>query len=196
MRLSVFEPPSAGIDMKLSSETRGPLVAAMRRLCARRAFRRRFARDAFVRDDHQRVAGARNVGQPHDLDRNRGPGLLHLLALVVDERADLAVRAAHDDDVADAQRAVLHEHGRDRAAALIERRFDDDALRAALLVGFEVAQVGFEQHRFEELIDAFARARGDRNHFGFAAPIDRLQTLLRRAATSRDRVARLPCPSC
>ena len=139
MRLSVFL-PSVGIAMNVSSETRWTGVAAMRTSRRRVArFCGRFARHALVGDDHQRVAGGRNVGETHDLDRNRGSGFLDLFALVVDERADLTVRPADHDDVADAQRAVLHEHGRDGAAAAVERRFDDDAGRAALLVGLEFA---------------------------------------------------------
>ncbi len=176
-RLSVFA-PSVAICMNVSSVIFGPAVVWMR--TSRRfvaALCRSFARDAFVGDDHQRVAGRRNVGETHDLDRNRGAGLLHLLAAIVEQRTDLAVRAADDDDVADAQRAVLHEHGRDRAASAIERRFDDDGGRATILVRLEIENVGFEQHGFEQLIDARAVARGNRNHFDFAAPIDGLQTL-------------------
>ena len=113
---------------------------------------------------------------------NRGAGLLDLFALVVDERAHFTERSADHDDVADAQRAVLHEHGRDGAAAAVERRFDHDAGRAAVLVGLEIANVGFEQHGIEQTLDAVAGLRGDRNHFDVAAPIDGLQALLRRVA--------------
>ena len=127
--------------MNVSSETRcDPVRRDAHVAPSRRALLRRFTRDAFVGDDHQRVAGRRNVGKPHDFDRNRRSGFLDLFALVVDQRANLAERAADDDDVADAQRAVLHEHGRDRAAAAVERRFDDDAGCAAILVGFEIAR--------------------------------------------------------
>ena len=50
-------------------------------------------------------------------------------------------------------------------------------VRAAILVGFEVAEVGFEQHGLEQLVDAVAGARGDGDHFGLAAPLDGLQAL-------------------
>ncbi len=53
-----------------------------------------FARDAFVADDHERVAGRRHVRETHDLDRNRRSGFLDLFALVVDQRADFAERSA------------------------------------------------------------------------------------------------------
>src|SRR5581483_2806074 len=86
-----------------------------------------FACDAFVADDHQRIAGGGHFLQTHDLDGNGRAGLLDLLALVVDECAHLTERAADDDDVADAQRAVLDEHRRDGAAPLVQRGFNNDA---------------------------------------------------------------------
>ena len=55
--------------------------------------------------------------------------------------------------------------------------------RAAVLVGFEVADVGFEQHGFEQRVDALTGACRDRHHLDLAAPVDRLQALLGRAAT-------------
>ena len=97
-----------------------------------------------------------------------------MLALVVDERTDLAVTRADDDDVADAQRAVLDEDGRNRSASAIERRFDDDTGRAAILVRLEIANVGFEQHRIEKCLDSIARPRRDGDHLGRTAPIDGL----------------------
>ena len=107
---------------------------------------------------------------------NRRPGFLDLFALVVGERTDLAVRRADDDDVADAQRAVLHEHGCDRTAPAIERRFDDDAGCAALLVRLELFEVGFEQARSRAADRCPSPVRAEtRDHFDFAAPFDGLQ---------------------
>ncbi len=68
-----------------------------------------------------------------------GPAFLSLFAFIVDERADFAERSACDDDVADAQRSILHEHGRNRTASPMERGFDYDARCAAITVGFEIA---------------------------------------------------------
>ena len=56
-----------------------------------------------------------------------GPARLDRLAAVVDERAHLADDGAGDERVADAQRAVLHEDRRHRAAALVELRFEHGA---------------------------------------------------------------------
>ena len=60
-----------------------------------------------------------------------GPGRLDPLALVVDHGADAAVLRAAHERVADVERAFLDQHGRDRAAAAVEPRLDDRALRAS-----------------------------------------------------------------
>ena len=73
------------------------------------------------------------------------------------QRTDAAVRVAHDDDVADAQRAGLDEDGGHRAAALVELRLDDRADRRALGVGLGLDwSVGHEQDRLEQVVDARA----------------------------------------
>ena len=58
-----------------------------------------------------------------------------------------------DHEIADPQRAALHEHGGDRAAAAIEPRLDDRALGAARGIGHEVEQFGLERDRLEELVE-------------------------------------------
>src|SRR5918995_826233 len=78
-------------------------------------------------DRCETVAGARRALQAEHLDGRRRAGFLELLATIVEDSADAAPFAARDDDVADHQRAGLHQHGRHRAAALLELRLDDDA---------------------------------------------------------------------
>ena len=78
------------------------------------------ARLALVLDDARELAGGRRHVEAEDLDRRTGAGFRDLLAAVVVERAHLAVRVAGDDRVADAKRAAVHEHRRDRAAADVE----------------------------------------------------------------------------
>ncbi len=58
-----------------------------------------------------------------------GPRLVELLAVLVGHRADLAEAGAGEDEVAHAQRAVLHEDAGDRAAAAIEQRLEHRAAR-------------------------------------------------------------------
>ncbi len=53
-----------------------------------------------VLDDGERVAGGRNSGQAEHLDGHGRAGFLHLLALVVDHRPDLARDGADHEDVA------------------------------------------------------------------------------------------------
>src|SRR6185312_7208024 len=141
-------------------------------------FRSRFARGPLVGNDHERVARRGNVGEAHDLDRDRRTGLLHSLALVVDQRPDLTVGRTDDDDVARPQRPVLNQDGRNGTMPAVERGFDDDSGRAPIPVGLEIFDVRLEQHGFQQRIDAVARARGDRNHFDLTAPLDGLEPLV------------------
>ena len=75
------------------------------------------------------VAGRRHALEAEDLDRNRGPGLLHRLAALVVQRAHPAGELAADEVVADPQRALLHQDRGERALARIERGLEHGALR-------------------------------------------------------------------
>src|SRR5262249_45022542 len=78
-------------------------------------------------DHGQTAARLGRVVEAENLDRNRRAGLLDVLALVVDQRADAAPGRAGHDDIADVQRAALNKHSRDRAATTVELGFDDGA---------------------------------------------------------------------
>ena len=78
--------------------------------------------------------------------------------------------AAGDDRVADAQRALLHERGDDRAPALVEVRLEHEGTRRRLRVGRELLDLGHEQDRLEQLVDADARGRRDVDDDRVAAP--------------------------
>jgi hypothetical protein len=82
----------------------------------------------FGLDDVEDVTGLRRAVEAQDLHRHGWPGFLHAVALVVDQRADLAPLLAHDEDVALLQRALLHQHGRNGAAAHVKLRLDHRAL--------------------------------------------------------------------
>ena len=105
------------------------------------------AGDAVVLDDAAQLAGRRRLVEAEDLDRDARPGVLDALAVVVVQRLHLAPGVAGDDGVADAQRAALHQHRRDRAAADVEARLDDDAARVGVRVGLQLEHVGLEQDR-------------------------------------------------
>ena len=96
------------------------------------AIARDLAGAGFVLDHGKAIAGFRRAVEAEHLDRHRRTGLLDGLALIRDQRADAAHFGAGDDDVADPQRAALHQHGRDRAAAAIELGFDHGAFGRAL----------------------------------------------------------------
>jgi hypothetical protein len=70
------------------------------------------------------------------LDGRRRPRLAQLLAALVDQRANAAPFGASHDDVADPQRAALHQHGRHRPAAAVELRLHDDAFSRTVRIGF------------------------------------------------------------
>ena len=117
------------------------------------AIGRDLTRTRVVLDHREGIARRRHAGQAEHLDRDRGSGFLHLTALVVDHRADLAARRADDEDVADLERAALDQHGRERTAALVELGLDHDGFGRAIGVGFQFEQFGLELDRLEQLVE-------------------------------------------
>ena len=91
-----------------------------------------FAGARLILDNGELVARHRHAGETQHLDRRRGTGDLHLLALVVDHRADLAAFRADDESVADLQRTLAHQNGGDGAATLVELRLDHIAFGGAI----------------------------------------------------------------
>ena len=88
---------------------------------------RDFARRRGIFDDEQLIARHRNALEAENLHRDRRTRALHRLAALVEQRAHAAGVHAADEVVADLERAVLHEHRRDRhpcpdRAALRRRR--------------------------------------------------------------------------
>ena len=53
------------------------------------------------------------------------------------------------------QSSVLHQHGRHWSAAFIDARFEHRAGRGRIGIGFEFAQVGHQQNRFEQFIQIY-----------------------------------------
>ena len=108
-----------------------------------------------------------------------GPARLQLPAAIVDERPDLADDRARDERIADAQRAVLNQDGRDGPAALVELRFEHRPRRVALGIGLELAQLGDQQHHLEQQLEVLLLLRGDLDHDGRATPLFRGQAEIR-----------------
>ena len=74
--------------------------------------------------------------------------------MIVDQRAHASPCHAGDDDVADLQRAALHQHGADRSTTALQLGFDDDAFGRAVDVGLELEQLGLQVDGFQQLVDA------------------------------------------
>ena len=149
---SSFMPPSAICACSDSSVSRPPFAPSARFFaCSSRnvAICRALAASATWNTS----PGCGSPVEAEHFDRRRRSGRLGRPAAVVDQRAHAADDRAGDERVADAERAVLHEHGRDRTAALVELRFEHRARRAALRVRLELADVADEQDHLEQQID-------------------------------------------
>ena len=113
----------------------------------------------------------RHPVEAQDLDQHRRPGRLDRLATVVEQRARPAPLGAGHDDVADPQRAALHQHRRHHAAAPVELGLDDRAVRLAVRVGPEIEQLGLELHRLDQLVEVGALDGAHRHRQDVAAEL-------------------------
>ena len=125
------------------------------------AIARDLAGAGFVLDHGETIAGFRRAVEAEHFDRHRRAGFVDGFALVVDQRADAAHLGAGHDDVADPQRAALHQHGRDRAAAAIELGFDHGAFGGTFRIGLEVEQFGLQRDHLEQLVEIGLVLGGD-----------------------------------
>src|SRR5206468_2790215 len=91
-----------------------------------------------------------------DDHRHRRRRLLDHFAAIVEQAANSAIGAAHEDDVADFQRAILDENSGDSAQALIHARFNDHAAGRSIEIGFQLEQFRLVVKNFDQLFDAFA----------------------------------------
>ena len=108
----------------------------------------------FVFDHHEIVARIRHPGQPEQHHRDRRAGGFDLLPGFVEQRAHAAVLHAAHHVVAFLQRAVLHQQGRDRAAALVQGRLDHHAGATACGCGGQFHHFGLQQHRIQQRVHA------------------------------------------
>ena len=126
---------------------------------------------ALVVDLAEVVAGARHVTPTedlHGLGRTRdvrGPTVLVL------HRADPAIRGACDQCVADLERALLDEHGRDRPAALVEVSLQHGPASPAGGVALQLLQVGHHEDRVEQCVEVEVGLRGDVDELVVAPPL-------------------------
>ena len=99
-----------------------------------------------------------------------GGHFLDANAALIEEGFDASGVGTGHDDVALVQGTVGNEDGGDVAATLVERTLDDGADGTTLRVGFELEEVGFEEHFFEEFEHAFALLGRDVLRLVFTAP--------------------------
>ena len=117
------------------------------------------------------IAGLGHAVEAEHLDGRRRAGLLERLTAIVEHRADLAERAAGDEDVADAQRAFLDQDGRHRTAVAIEARLDHETRGRLVRVRLELEDLGRDRDRLEQLVDVLALERRDVDVDRVAAPL-------------------------
>ena len=131
---------------------------------------RDFARLALVRQHHHVFARARHVGQALDLDRDRRAGFGDGLAGFVEHGTHAAEHLACQHHVAAAQGAGLHQQRGDRALALVQTRFDDDALGGAVGGCLQFQHFGLQQDGIEQAVDIGVGLGRHFDELGIAAP--------------------------
>ena len=119
------------------------------------------------------VARARHVTPPQDLHGLRRPGVQERDAVLVHHGADLAEGRAADQGVADGERPLLHQDGRDRPSTLVQMRFDHRTPRTTGRVAFQLLQIGHEQDGLEQRVQVRLRLRGHVDELVRAAPFRR-----------------------
>src|SRR5690242_15049821 len=125
-----------------------------------------------VGDNQEVVTGAGHGGQSEHLHRTGRRSLGDRLVVLVQHGPDPAERLTADDRVADVQRAPLDQHGRDRAAALVQVRLDGHALGVLVRVGPQVELgVGGQDDRLEQVLDAGPLGRGHVHELRVAAEL-------------------------
>src|SRR5260370_14654862 len=110
---------------------------------------------------------------------------------MVQHRAYTSKRGAASKRIALMAWAFLYQHCRHGTAAAIQLGFDYRAARGAIRIGPEIHHVGLQQNHFEQPLDPFAGARGNRHRDRFAAVIPGTQPLLAELLRSEEHTSEL-----
>src|SRR5713101_296781 len=161
----VFERDAAGLLQYTLALLRTPELGDLTRL------------RLFGHPDKRRT-GLRYRREPENLDRRRRSGLGQTLPEMVQHRAYASERGAAHKRIALMECAFLDQHRRHGTAAAIQLGFDYRAARGAIRIGPEIHHVRLQQNHFEQPLDPFAAARGNRHRDRFAAVILGNQPLL------------------
>src|SRR5271165_279301 len=112
-----------------------------------------------------------------------------MVAVLVEHGPDPAVGVAGHDRVADVQRAALDQHGRHRAAALVELCLDDGALGVLVGVGAQVERgVRGQDDRLEQRVEADPLRGGHVHELGVTAELFGDQAVLGQLGPHASRV--------
>ncbi len=110
------------------------------------------------------ITGIRHAGQTQHLHRNRRARLVRLCAGFVEQGAHAAVLDTADQVIALLQRTLLHQHGGDRATALVQRGLDDHAGGATVGHGLQFQQFSLDRDRVQQVVDAQTGLGRDLDH--------------------------------
>ena len=136
-----------------------------------RALLGELARVAVVLEHAELVTGVGHGLQAQDLDGVGRTGLGDGAALGVEHGADAAIGEAGNQRIAHVQGTAGHEHGSDRAAALIELGLEDVAGGKGVRVGLELEHVGLEQHGLQKVVDTDLLLGRDVDEHVLSAPL-------------------------
>src|SRR3984893_1217291 len=148
-------------------------------------------RDLLAGHHLENIARGWHVGKPGDHRRRRRTGFLYLLAAIVEQRPDLAEAVSNHEVVADAQRAALHQHGRNRTAALLEVGVDHGAGGQLGRVGLQVLEVRDQEDHLEQLGQSGLLLGRDGAHDGLPTPFLGHEALVGEALLDSVRVGAL-----
>ena len=136
-----------------------------------RALLGELARVAVVLEHAELVTGVGHGLQAQDLDGVGRTGLGDGAALGVEHGADAAIGEAGNQRIAHVQGTAGHEHGSDRAAALVELGLEDVAGGKGVRVGLELEHVGLEQHGLQKVVDTDLLLGRDVDEHVLSAPL-------------------------
>src|SRR5690606_25925874 len=134
---------------------------------------RYFPRLLLVGDHDHLVTGVRRAIQTEDGHGDGRAGLTHVIAVLVEHGAHLAMVDAGQHHVTLAQGAVLDQNGGDRATALVQTGFDDHATCRGIGLRLELENLGLQQYCLEQLVDTCPDLGRDMDKHGVTTPLFR-----------------------
>ena len=152
---------------------------------------------AFVLHRDKGVACGRRARPTNDLDRHGGRRGFDRLVLVVEEHAHAAIVFATNQRGTRLERTLLHDHRCGRASTQFLLGLEDDPFGGRRRVGHEVFHdLGLQEDRIEQFIDAIALQRGDLGGKCLTAPTLPARGRAPASDAGPCRGWRRGCPSC